>query len=105
MLISPRGEFPEPRRVSPVEPKVYRVPYRFGIGSMMMITVVFALVFAVMRAVGFGVPAVLLATAFLMAVGVAQSRFENAPRQASAITGGLLYSVFSVIHRILTRAG
>ena len=72
-----------------VEPDIYSVPRRFDLASMFSISVAFALLFSIMRALD--APPLLIASfaIFFTSVGVAQAMLFNGnkPREASIIAG------------------
>jgi len=74
------------------------VPRRFGVGTLLLITTMFAVLFAVLRALG--VPALVFAgiALFFMAVGLGQMLLFKGerPRRASITTGAFLGAGFPV---------
>lgn len=69
----------------------YAVPRRFGLGTMMLVTFVFGLLFAAFK--GLNTPPVvcILITSLLVFVGMLQMVFDKVPRTASAAAGAVSY--------------
>jgi hypothetical protein len=69
------------------------VPRRFGVGTLLIITTAYAVLFAVMRALEFPPAAFVLVSLFFTAVGLGQMLLFKGrqPRKASVIVGACLY--------------
>jgi hypothetical protein len=71
-------------------PDAYSVPRRFGLGTLFVITLAFALLVTGMKLLRAHAAVTLGAVGFFALVGGLQMAFDRAPRQASMIAGGLL---------------
>ena len=83
----------------PANEDIYQVPKRFDLASMFSISVAFALLFAIMRALG--APPVLIAVAgvYFAVVGMAQAMLFQGekPREASIIVGALFGVIVMIV--------
>jgi hypothetical protein len=85
---------------SPREPaapvRVYQVPHRFGLGSVLVVTTFFCVLLAVMRF--FRMPAVLIGYIGLqiLAAGMMQIFIRKRPRGASVLVGAILLPAFTI---------
>jgi hypothetical protein len=68
----------------------YSAPRRFGLGTLFLITLAFALLVTGMRLLGVHGAVTLAAIGFLALVGGMQMALDRAPRQASMIAGALV---------------
>jgi hypothetical protein len=69
---------------------VYSVPRRFGLGTLFVVTLAFALFVTGMKFLQAHSALTLGAVGFFAVVGGLQMAFDRSPRQASMIAGGLL---------------
>jgi hypothetical protein len=73
--------------------RLYSVPRRFGLGTLLVVTMAFGALATLFRWL-LGEPVViLLALAFIAVVGFFQFILDRAPRQASAIAGVIFFSL------------
>lgn len=76
-------------KASPPRDKIYSVPKRYDLASMFSISVAYAMLFALMRALGSPPALIFLVGGFFTVVGVSQALLFNGdrPREASIISG------------------
>jgi len=72
---------------------VYSVPRRFGLGTLLVVTLAFGLLSTVMRWVVWEPIMILVALAFVAVVGFFQFVLDRAPRQASQLAGILFFTL------------
>jgi peptide-methionine (R)-S-oxide reductase len=91
---------------APPQPAV-GIPRRFGIGTMMILVAVFAMLFAVMKTLN--TPPIVFGaiSVFFAGVGLCQVLLFKGknPRRASIVGGMIIYSLFAVIAAIVTGVG
>jgi hypothetical protein len=75
---------------------IYSVPRRFGMGTLLVATTLFAMLFAFLQWARARPEELFFYTAFVATVSVAQMVFERSPRWASVIAGGV-YLPLSVL--------
>ena len=68
---------PNPPIVNAERPAPYGIPRRFGLGAMLMVTTVFAGLFALMRAIGFDIVVLMATIIYLLSIALAQMCFRN----------------------------
>jgi pantoate--beta-alanine ligase len=95
---------PRPPSSQPV-PEIARAERRFGLGTMLVATVFFAILFAILRQLRtpwYGVVAVVV---FLVGIAAAQMLIEDAKkaRVASMIAGTILYILSAVVISLMAR--
>jgi predicted phage tail protein len=85
-------------REPPPAARVYQVPRRFGLGSLLVVTAFFCGLFAVMRF--FRMPPLMMGYfgAQIVAAGVMQFILPKSPRGASALTGAILLPVLTIAY-------
>jgi len=76
--------------------KTYSVPTRFGIGTLLAVTLVFAIVSALFRLAGAPVQVVLVVFGVIAYVGMVQFAFDKSPRQASVLAGAIPFAAWPV---------
>jgi hypothetical protein len=90
---------PRPGRASPLPAAV---PRKFGIGTLLVVSAAYALLFGVLRFVntpGFGTASIAL---FLTAVGIAQMIFgARAARTGSVIAGTIVFPVLAIANLLM----
>ena len=84
------------RRKSPAA-KTYAVPIRFGLGTILLATAMFAVFFAAMKWINAPVLFIVVLASYLACIALAQMIFQRAPRVASAATGVLFHLGFVVV--------
>jgi len=85
--------FGEGRRESAGSEKLYSVPRRFGLGTLLVVTLAFGVLSTAMRWVQWQPVVILVALAFIGVVGFFQFVLDRAPRQASQIAGILFFTL------------
>lgn len=75
------------------------VPRRFGMGTLLLITAMYAVLFAVLRAFGLPPSAFLFVALFFTAVGLGQMLLFKGerPRRASVVVGAGFYAVATLV--------
>lgn len=86
-----------PSDESPIT-KTYLVPQRFGVGTIMLGTALFGLLFAVMKWLDAPVPLIVAVASFLSCVALGQVIFQRAPRLASAVIGAIFHPALAVAY-------
>ena len=76
--------------------RIYSVPRRFGLATILIVTAVFAVLFSLLRLFN-APPAVYIFLMVFTVIGGAQMIFGKTPRTASAVTGGVLYVVAFIV--------
>ncbi len=69
--------------------RLYQVPRRFGMRTVLAATAGFALMLGIVKWLGVSPVVVIFYTSFIMVVSAAQIAFESKPRLASMVAGGL----------------
>jgi len=79
----------------PASARTYQVPHRFGLGSVLVVTAFFCVLFGLMR---YWMPPVALAYVGLqiLAAGVMQVVMRKQPRGGSALAGAILLPAFVI---------
>lgn len=72
-------------------PKVYSVPRRFGIGTLMGVALAFALLIATMQQLDAPPVVIVVNGTFLTLIGLLQAVMTKAPRWASTLAGALCF--------------
>ncbi len=83
------------------------VPRRFGIGSIMVVTAAFALLFVILRAIGAPGATYALSMLFIVVIGLAQALLfggEN-PRVASILAGAVSFPLISIVSMLFAPNG
>src|SRR5438105_2566436 len=88
------------RNVASPPAKVYSFPRRFGLGTLLVITLAFGALSAFFRWLQWPGEVVLGALGFVGLIGAMQFAFDRAPRQASMLVGSLLLAAWPVILRL-----
>lgn len=76
---------------------VYSVPRRFGTGTLLLATTVFAVLFAILQYARARPEEMFFYTAFVGTVSVSQMVFERSPRWASILAGGVYLPLSMVV--------
>lgn len=71
--------------------QTYTIPNRFGLRAILLVTAIFAIVFAVTKAVHAELRVVAPVLGFVLLVCFAQILFGKIPRLASAVVGGVVF--------------
>lgn len=74
--------------------KTYSVPTRFGIGTLLAVTLAFGLLSGLFRWAGLPAQAVFVVFGIIAYVGVVQFVFDKSPRQASALAGAIPFAAW-----------
>ena len=78
--------------------RTYTIPNRFGLRAVLLVIAIFAIVFAVTKAVEAELRVVAPVLSFIVLVCLAQMLFGGLPRVASAIVGGLVFPISAYIN-------
>ncbi len=81
--------------------KIYSFPRRFGLGTLLVLTLVFGALSAYFRYLEWPGEAVLAALCFVGFISAMQFAFERAPRHVSVLTGSLVFAAWPVVWRLL----
>jgi hypothetical protein len=81
--------------------RIYSFPRRFGLGTLLVITLVFGALSAYFRWLQWPGELVLGALCFVGLVGAMQFAFERAPRHISVLVGSFVFAAWPIIMRLL----
>jgi len=73
--------------------RTYSVPRRFGLGTLLVVTLAFSGLSGLFRWLEWGPAIALTILAFIGIISVAQFFFDRSPRLASAVTGSVVFVV------------
>jgi hypothetical protein len=81
--------------------KVYSFPRRFGLGTLLVLTLVFGALSAYFRSLEWRGEVVLAALCFVGLVSAMQFAFDRAPRHVSVLVGSLVFAAWPIAWRLL----
>src|SRR5262245_38176562 len=81
--------------------RIYSFPRRFGLGTLLVITLVFGALSAYFRWLQWPGEVVLGALCFVGLIGAMQFAFDRAPRHVSVLVGSLVFAAWPIIMRRL----
>jgi hypothetical protein len=81
--------------------KVYSFPRRFGLGTLLVLTLVFGALSAYFRSLEWPGELVLAALCFVGLISAMQFAFERAPRHVSVLVGSLVFAAWPILWRML----
>src|SRR3954468_340271 len=90
---------------APPRAKVYSFPRRFGLGTLLVVTLAFGALSAFFRWLEWPGEVVLGALFFVGLVSAAQFAFDRVPRHASMLTGSLLFDLWPPAAKFLGEFG
>src|SRR5581483_1731221 len=82
-------------------PTVYSFPRRFGLGPLLVLTLVFGALSAYFRSLEWPGEVVLAALCFVGLISAMQFAFERAPRHVSLLVGSLAFAAWPIVWRML----
>ncbi len=82
------------RRPSEIDRRTYRVPRKFGIGAIIVLTMLIALITTGLRSLGAPTPVVMAMIAFVGIICMMQAILDRVPRIASCIAGVIFGCLF-----------
>ena len=83
---------------------VYRVPRRFGLGTIFVVTSLFCVLFALLRALGTPPAVMIFLGLLILFIGTMQLLLGKVPRLASVIGGGIFLSIVFAFEIIIEQA-
>jgi len=81
--------------------KVYSFPRRFGLGTLLVLTLVFGALSAYFRSLEWPGELVLAALCFVGLISAVQFAFERAPRHVSVLVGSVVFAAWPILWRML----